>query len=389
LTAAVLKKGEGSRLLSGHRWVFSNEIESLSGPAADGDIVEVSDKGESSLGYGFFNKHSLIAVRLFHPDFTGDLAAYFKKRIDTAYSLRKLFYPGRNSFRLVYSDSDYLSGLIIDKYNDSYVLQVYSTGMQKNIELVIEILKDGYNAKNIFSRSDSYFRSLEGLPGENEIYFGTIGEEIIDDGSIKYRIDLANSQKTGFFFDQCDNREFIEKLVNDKSVLDAFCYNGGFGLHSAATGASSVTFVDSSEAAIESVKENIKLNCIKTRCETVSDDVFDYLVECVAKNIKYDVVMVDPPAFAKVKKNLRQGIKGYVRLNHLALDVINAGGFLVSSSCSHHLANEEFIFAINKAAAKAGKQIQLVHFNGASHDHPNLPAMSETSYLKFAVFRVL
>jgi 23S rRNA (cytosine1962-C5)-methyltransferase len=388
LTAVFLKKDEDHRIRNGHHWVFSNEIEKIEGSAENGDVVEVKDHIGRPLGYGFYNNHSLIALRLLNSNYTGNIGQYIKECINNAYSLRRAFYPSRNSFRMVYSDSDYLSGLIVDKYNDTYILQVYSQGIHKNISEVVTVLKEEFGAKNILGMNDIYFRSLEGLPETNDNYLGNATEEIIDDGKIKYKIDFNKSQKTGFYFDQCDNREFIERIVKGKTVLDAFCYSGGFGLHAAYAGASSVTFVDSSESAIENARENINLNNVTSECELVKKDVFDYLEECQSNNKKYDVVMADPPAFAKVKKNLRQGIKGYVKLNHLAMSIISDNGFLVSSSCSHHLSEAEFLIAVNKASLKAGRRIQLIHFNRASLDHPSLPAMNETLYLKFAVFRV-
>lgn len=389
MAAVFLKKDEDHRVRNGHHWVFSNEIEKIEGSVGNGDVVEVKDYIGRPVGYGFYNNHSLISIRLLNPNYSGNISQYIRDSIKNAYNLRRALYPSRNSFRMVYSDSDYLSGLIVDKYNDTYVLQVYSQGIHKNIGEVVTVLKEEFGAKNILSMNDVYFRSLEGLPETNENYLGNAAEEIIDDGKIKYKIDFNKSQKTGFYFDQCDNREFIERIVKEKSVLDAFCYSGGFGFHAAYAGASSVTFVDSSESAIESVRENINLNQITAECDVVKKDVFDYLEECQSNNKKFDIVMVDPPAFAKVKKNLRQGIKGYVKLNHLALSIISNHGFLVSSSCSHHLSEEEFLIAVNKASIKAGRNIQLIHFNRASLDHPSLPAMNETSYLKFAVFRVL
>jgi 23S rRNA (cytosine1962-C5)-methyltransferase len=260
--------------------------------------------------------------------------------------------------------------------------------MERNIENVVEILKKEFNAKNIFTLNDEYFRRLEGLEEKDVVYLGKAGEEIIDDGKIKYKIDFTGSQKTGFYFDQCDNREFIERFVKNKSVLDAFCNSGGFGMHSAYAGASSVTFVESSEREISNTKYNYMLNDLKTKSDFVKEDVFDYLEQCINQNVKFDVVMLDPPSFVKNKKNLPAGIKGYVRLNRLALQVISNNGNLVTSSCSYHFKRDDFINAVNQSALKSGRKIQLLYFSGASLDHPQIPAMEETSYLKFAVFRV-
>jgi 23S rRNA (cytosine1962-C5)-methyltransferase len=382
-----LKKNEERRILSGHLWVFSNEIDRIEGDAENGELVEIFDHKSKFLGTGFYNKNSLISVRLLSRSNTLDLSSLIKERILNAYDLRKTLYPDRESYRLVFSESDFLPGLIVDKYNNTFVLQVYSFGMQKNIEVVIEVLKKEFDAENIFSKNELYFRKLEGLPEEDQIYFGEIKEEIISDGALKYKIDFTG-QKTGFYFDQSDNRFLIEKFSKGKSVLDAFCNSGGFGLHTSLAGASSVSFVDSSAKAIEDAKYNFKLNDLKSESEFFVSDVFDYLNKCIEEDKKSDIVMLDPPAFAKSKKNLPTAIKGYEKLNKLAISILNGNGFLVTSSCSHHLSENDFMQIIKKATVKTGKRIQLIEFNGASLDHPVLPAMPETSYLKFAVFKV-
>ncbi len=386
-TKIYLKRNEERRILSGHLWVFSNEIHKIEGDAENGELVEVFDYKSQSLGSGFYNKNSLISVRLLLRTSISDLPSIIKEKILAAYELRKIIYPERKSYRLVFSESDFLPGLIIDKYNNTFVLQVYSFGMQKNIEIIVEILKKEFAAENIFSKNESYFRKLEGLPEEDEIYFGKINDEIIDDGKLKFRIDFSG-QKTGFYFDQSDNRFLIERFCEGKKVLDAFCNSGGFGLHASLTGASSVSFVDSSAKAIEDTEFNFKLNNLKSGSEFIVSDVFDYLNKCMEENKKFDVVILDPPAFAKSKKSLPTAIKGYGKLNRLAMSILSENGFLVTSSCSHHLSEDNFIELIKKASVKTGKSIQLIDYNGASLDHPVLPAMPETSYLKFGVFKV-
>lgn len=388
MAQVILKKNEERRIKNGHLWVFSNEIQKINGPAENGDIIELLDHNSISLGSGFYNKNSLISVRLFHPSFNGNFAEYASERITEAYSLRKSLYPNRNSYRLAFSESDYLPGLIIDKYNNTYVMQVYSIGMEKNIDCIVNILKNSMNAQTVFTHNEPYFRKLEGLPEEDKLYFGSIKEEFIEDGKIKYRINFAETQKTGFFFDQCDNREFIEKIVRDKAVLDAFCNSGGFGLHAAKAGAKSIDFVDASETEINNAKFNYELNELTNEKEFIKADIFDFLENCINIGRKFDVIMLDPPAFAKSRKSIPSAIKGYIKLNRLAMDIVEQNGFLVTSSCSHHLNQEAFIEAVNSSAAKAGKKIQLIYYNGASLDHPRIPSMEETSYLKFSVFKV-
>lgn len=385
----ILKKNEDFRIRNGHLWVFSNEIDKVEGKAENGDLVELYDSKNKMIGTGFYNRNSLISCRILSFGKIADLNSFLNYRISEAVKLRRELYPERNSCRLVFSESDYLPGLIIDKYNDTFVLQVYSFGMQKNIDIIVKALKDQLNAVNIFSRNEDYFRTLEGLPAEDTVYLGEIQTEVIDDGRIKYKIDFEKGHKTGFYFDQGDNRTFIEKITPGKNVLDAFCNSGGFGLHAAFAGAAKVTFVDSSVSEIESAGSNFALNSLPSASNFVTADVFDYLEALREKSDeRFDVVMIDPPAFAKNKKSLPQAIKGYERLNRLALSAVRDDGYLVTSSCSHHLKENDFLKLINTAAEKTGRSIQMIRFNNASLDHPRLPSMDETVYLKFAVFRV-
>ena len=384
----ILKRNEDRRIRNGHLWVFSNEIDKIEEGIANGDLVSLLDSKSTLIGTGFYNKNSLIAVRILNTGKIDDLKEDFRKKLLNAFKLRKELYPSGNSFRLSFSESDYLPGLIIDKYNNTYVLQVYSFGMEKNISLIADILKEEFNAENIFSKNVDYFRTLEGLPTGDKVYLGEIKNELISDSAINYLINFEKGHKTGFYFDQRDNRFFIERLVNGKTVLDAFCNSGGFGLHAAKAGASKVTFVDSSAREIESAKENFKLNNFTAETEFIEEDVFNYLEKSAASGVKFDIVMIDPPAFAKSRKNIPTAKKGYERLNKLALQCVSNGGYLVTSSCSYHITRDDFISAVNNASAKAGKSVQLIYFNSASMDHPKLPSMPETSYLKIGVFRV-
>lgn len=382
-----LKKNEDTRIRRGHLWIFSNEISGIEGEVQNGDFAEVYSSQNEFLGKGFYNKNSLIAIRLLTPS-KDELKDIINRKILVASDLRKMVYPNRRSFRLVFGESDFLPGLIIDKYNDTYVLQVNSFGIEKNIEIIVNILQNVFKAQNIFTKNDTYFRKLEGLPEEDTVYLGSKQVELIDDGSIRYKIDFEKSQKTGFFFDQSDNRFFIERYCRGKKILDAFCNSGGFGLHAAGAGAKEVTFVDSSSVEIENAKVNYNLNNFTVPAEFVVSDVFDYLENCKSSNKKFDIVIIDPPAFAKSKKSLPAAIKGYEKLNRLAMECVNENGLLISSSCSYHLKQESFIQIVGNSAAKAGKSIQLIYFNNASLDHPQNPAMEETVYLKFGVFRI-
>lgn len=388
MTKVTLRKNEERRVKQGHLWIFSNEIVKVEGEVSNGDVVKVYDARNNFVGCGFYNANSLIAVRIISHKEEVDLPNLFKERLHAAYNFRKSVYPDRNSFRMVFSESDFLPGLIIDKYNDTFVLQVYSAGIEKNIEFIVKILTEDFSAKNIFTKGEEYFRKLEGLPVENIVYSGMMDGEIISDGSVRYKINFSTAHKTGFYFDQCDNREFFGKLCKDKSVLDCFCNSGGFGLHAAANKAKSVEFVDSSSEEMKNAQENFSLNGFNIKAEFIHSDVFDYLEKCKTENKKFDIINLDPPAFAKSKKTIATAIKGYEKLNRLAMELLNDEGMLFTSSCSHHLTEVMFLDAINTAALKAGKKIQLFYFNNASLDHPYLPAMEETVYLKFASLKV-
>src|ERR1035437_2308592 len=384
----TLKRNEDRRIRNGHLWVFSNEIDKIEEGIENGDLTLLFDSKGGLIGTGFYNKNSLISVRILSTGKIEDLKEDLRKKILNAYRLRKELYPSGNSFRLSFSESDYLPGLIIDKYNNTYVLQVYSYGMDRNINLIADILKEEFSAENIFSKNEGYFRTLEGLPTEDKVYLGEIKNELINDGAVNYLINFEKGHKTGFYFDQRDNRFFIEGIVNGKTVLDAFCNSGGFGLHAAKGGAANVTFVDSSANEIEAAKENFRLNNFITETDFIEEDVFNYLEKSAASGKKFDVVMIDPPAFAKSRKNIPTAKQGYERLNKLDLQCLSDGGYLVTSSCSYHITRDDFISAVNSASVKAASPVQLIYFNSASMDHAKLPAMPETSYLKFGVFRV-
>lgn len=384
-----LKKNEDKRIREGHLWVFSNEILEVESNAENGELIEIFDFSGKFLGVGFYNKSSLIAVRVLSRNRINSLSDFFREKIDDAFRLRKEIYPNRDSYRLVFGESDFLPGLIIDKFLDTYVLQINSIGIQKNIESVVEILVEGYGAKNVLTKNEKYYRDLEGLSDADQILYGTPEAVIISDSKIKYSIDFSSSQKTGFYFDQSDNREFIELISKGKTIVDAFCNSGGFGLHAAYTGASEITFIDSSEREIEFAKKNFQLNDFKNLSKFIVDDVFNQFEKYFTEKREYDVVMIDPPAFAKNKKNLAVAIKGYEKLNNLALRLVKSGGYLVTSSCSFHVKQKDFMEIVNRASIKASKHVQLIQFNNASKDHPQLSSMMETNYLKFAVFRVL
>ena len=381
----ILKKNEEHRITAGHQWVFSNEIASLRGTPEVGEVVELLRHDQKFLGLGFYHPHSLIAFRFLTSEQQEIGISFFEQRIQQAQKLRQKLYPGSETFRLTHGESDFLPGLIIDKYNEFISLQILSAGMDKQIEIICDVLETMFHPKAIIARNDVAIRALEELPLEKKVLRGNAGITIIDDG-VKFEVDVLNGQKTGFFLDQHENRKAIHRYAIGGTVLDCFCNEGGFALHAASAKAASVYGLDISESAITKAKVNARLNSAAVEFEI--GDVSEVLKLIGEKNKKFDMVILDPPSFTKSKKNIPAALRGYKELNAAAMQLINAGGFLVTASCSHHITEDGFLSAIEQAAVKAKRYVQLLEFSGAAPDHPVIPAMPETKYLKFAIFAV-
>jgi len=383
----VLRKNEEHRILAGHQWVFSNEISSIKGEPEPGDIVEVLNHQNRFLAVGFFNPHSLIAVRILSSQHDEISFSFFEKRISQAQQLRKKLFPQSDVYRLIHSESDFLPGLVVDKYNEYLSIQTLSFGMDKRLQLLCDVLESVFHPRAIVECNDSTLRSLEHLPQKRDVLRGTLDETIIVEHGLKFKVDLLKGQKTGFFLDQRENRKAIRRIVRNAVVLDCFCYEGGFSLNAVAGKAKNVRGVDQSSSAVSKARVNAHINDAGG-VDFEAADVFDYLRRLVDEQARFDVVIQDPPSFTKSKKNVTTALRGYKQINELALQMINTGGFLVSASCSHHITQESFLTAIEHAAQKAGRRIQLLELSGASPDHPVLPSMPETSYLKFGIFSV-
>ncbi|MBI3585732.1 MAG: class I SAM-dependent rRNA methyltransferase [Ignavibacteriales bacterium] len=383
----VLKKNEEHRILAGHQWVFSNEIKTVHGSPESGDVIELLRHDEKFLGIGFYNPHSLIAFRLLSREQEEVSFEFFEKRISRALQLRKRMYSDSETFRVVHGEGDFLPGLVIDKYNEYISLQTLSVGMDRRLTLICDVLESIFHPKAIVERNESSLRSLEQLPIEKGVLRGTIGQTIITENAIKYKVDLLEGQKTGFFLDQRENRKSIRQYVKDATVLDCFCNEGGFSLNAALAHAKSVHAIDISQSAIANAKVNTTINDVtNARFETA--DVFERLKELETTGEKFDVVILDPPSFSRNKKTVATALKGYKEINTRALHLLHAGGILVSASCSHHITEESFIETIEAGARASHRSIQLLEFSGASPDHPSLPTMPETKYLKFTIFAV-
>ena len=381
----ILKKNEEHRIAAGHQWVFSNEIASLRGTPEIGEVVELLRHDQKFLGLGFYHPHSLIAFRFLTSEQEEIGFSFFEQRIQQALKLRQKLYPGAETFRLAHGESDFLPGLIIDKYNEFISMQILSAGMDKQTEIICDVLETMFHPKAIVARNDVAIRTLEELPLEKKVLRGNAGITIMDD-DVKFEVDVLNGQKTGFFLDQRENRKAIHRYAIGGAVLDCFCNEGGFALHAASAKAASVHGLDISESAIAKAKVNARLNSAAVEFEI--GDVSETLKLLGEKNKKFDMVILDPPSFTKSKKNIPAALRGYKEINAAALRLINAGGFLVTASCSHHITEDGFLSAIEQAAVKAKRNVQLLEFAGAAPDHPVIPAMPETKYLKFAIFAV-
>jgi 23S rRNA (cytosine1962-C5)-methyltransferase len=382
-----LKSKEDIRIQSGHLWVFSNEIAKIEGEPAAGDVVQVLSAKNSSMGFGFYNPKTLIAVRIISREFVEPEKTFFTARIQSALSLRTTLF-NIPFYRLVYGESDFLPGLIIDRFGDLFTVQILSVGMEKRKDFIHDSIKELFSPAAIYERNDSQTRELEGLPQSKSIIFGKEETADYDEDGVVFRINPFSGQKMGFYFDQRLNRIFSRAFAKDSKVLDLFSNEGGFALNMAHAGAGSVVAVDSSESAIGNLKVNASLNRLEN-VNAVAADVHQYLQQALSANEMFDAVVCDPPSFTRSRKSVTTAKIGYKQLHRSIFSVLKPGGILLTASCSHHIFRETFEDAVSDAALKSGKTLQLLHRAGASPDHPILPSMPETEYLKFNVYRVL
>lgn len=390
-----LKKGEGRALKSGGLWIYDNEIDKITGNFENGDVVYVHDFDDFYLGCGFINTNSKITVRVMSRVRGQEIDYDFlTMRVRDAWEYRKATVD-TSSCRVIFGEADFLPGLVIDKFADVLVVQSLALGIDKMKEDILTILielleKDQIKIRGVYERSDAKVRSSEGM----ERIKGFIGEafdtnvEIIENG-VKYIVDVAEGQKTGFFLDQKYNRAAIAKLCKGARVLDCFTHTGSFALNAGICGAKEVTGVDASELGIARATENAALNELSDTVKFFCADVFDLLPEYENKNEKFDVVILDPPAFAKSKSSIKNAIKGYREINLRAMKLIKDGGYLATCSCSHFMTPDLFAETIGQAAKNVKKRIRQVEYRTQSPDHPILWAADESYYLKFFIFQVI
>lgn len=394
----TLKKGGGRTLKAGGAWIYDNEIDSVTGDIADGELVHVHDFDGYYMGIGFINRKSKITVRMMsRVKGTQIDDAFIKMRVKNAidYRMAVIKEEDRSAFRVIFGEADWLPGIVIDKFADILVVQSLALGIDnfklKIVEFAREILGEyGYNIRGVYERSDAKVRDLEGMPRIK----GFIGDEFetkvqIEENGVRYIVDVQDGQKTGFFLDQKYNRASIRPICKGARVLDCFTHTGSFALNAGMAGAREVTGIDASELAVNQAAENARLNGIDDIVKFECRDVFELLPELEKKGEKFDVVILDPPAFTKSRESVKKAVRGYREINLRAMKLVKDGGFLATCSCSHFMEPELFTKTIGEAAHDVHKRLRQVEYRTQCSDHPILWAADESLYLKFYIFQVV
>jgi 23S rRNA (cytosine1962-C5)-methyltransferase len=385
-----LRKKIGDRVVNGHPWIFGNELGDSEGTAEAGDIVEVYSSNGSFVGKGYINPASQIRIRLLTRDKNEVVNDdFFLKRIKEAWEYRKQIGYVENC-RLIFGEADELPALIIDKFNDYFVIQTLALGMDKWKNAIVAALQTVFKPKGIYERNDVPVRTLEGMEQIKGFLSEPFNTEIvINENGLKFYVDIENGQKTGYFLDQQDNRRAIQHIVKDADVLEAFCYTGTFSLHAAMYGAKSVLGLDISENAVSTARRNAALNGLDHICKFHAVNAFDVLKLWVKEGKRYDVVMLDPPAFTKSRENIQKAITGYKEINLRGMKLVKPGGFLVTASCTNLVTPEMFLDTIGLAAKDARRTLRQVTWQTQASDHPILWNVPTTQYLKFLIVQVL
>ena len=392
--AVRLKKGEGRSFKAGGPWIYDNEIDLLTGPWENGGLVRIEDYNGYVLGHGFVNTNSAITVRALsrRADAVID-EAFLDRRVRAAWQYRKDTVDTA-CCRLIFGEADFLPGLVVDKFSDVLVVESLALGIDRLKGTILRLLtqalaEDGIHIRGVYERSDAKVRLKEGM----ERVKGFLSEpfdpkvEIVENG-LKYLVDVAEGQKTGFFLDQKYNRLAIQRLCKGKRVLDCFTHTGSFALNAGIAGASEVLGVDASELGVAQAAENAALNGLSDRVRFVAADVFDLLPELERQGEKFDVVILDPPAFTKSRNSVKNAVKGYREINLRGMKLVKDGGYLATCSCSHFMTPELFAKTIREAAGNVHKRLRQVEYRTQAADHPILWGDSESSYLKFFIFQV-
>lgn len=391
----TLKKGEGRTIKAGGAWIFDNEIDTITGRFKNGEVVTVHDFDGYPMGKGFINQNSKIRVRMMTRKADQEIdSAFLKMRVKNAWEYRKTTVD-TSSCRIIFGEADFLPGLVIDKYEDVLVVECLALGMEQFKEEIVTDLKeilseDGIMIRGVYERSDANERTKEGLPKVK----GFIGEEfdtnieIVENG-VHYMVDVVNGQKTGFFLDQKYNRLAMQRICKGKKVLDCFTHMGTFALNAGIAGAADVTGLDISEYAVSQAEANARLNHLENTVHFCQANVLDELPKLAQAGEKYDVVILDPPAFTKSREATKNAIKGYREINMKGLKLVKDGGYLATCSCSHFMTQELLAKTVKEAAKATHKRLRQVEFRTQAPDHPILWAADESYYLKFYIFQVV
>src|SRR5450432_2032543 len=396
LTTVLMKPGEGDRIVAGHPWIYHGEILRLTAPVTDGALVQVKDHRQRLLGVGFYNSHSKINVRILAPERVEVDETFFEERIRVALAVRQKHLPTATSFRVVNAESDFLSGLIVDKYEDVLVVQISSLGMDKRKAMIVAALQKIFSPRVIMERSDVSSRKFEGLQESNGVLVGELsGPVSVNLNGLKFETDLAGGHKTGMYLDQQANYQAVSQFSKGAQVLDCFSFLGGFGLHAGRAGAAHVHFLDQSAEAIEASKRNAAANGLADKCSFDVINVFDWLKANTAVKPhervipRFDMIILDPPSFTRNRASVPDALRGYKEIHLRALKLLRTGGTLATFCCSHHVSAELFQDTLLSAAFDTRKILRRVATYSQSPDHPIIPMIPETEYLKGFAFEVV
>jgi 23S rRNA (cytosine1962-C5)-methyltransferase len=378
------------RAASGHPWVYATEVEAITGDFEPGDIVEVVDARGRFLGRGYINPASQILVRILTRDRSEEInRAFFTGRIKAALDYRTRVVHDTDSYRLIFAEADFLPALVVDKFGDYLAVQTLALGIDKYKDMIIDILEELLNPAGIYERNDAAVRELEGLPLKTGFLKGAFNPLVeINENGMVFQADLAAGQKTGYFLDQRENRMALKGIAEGARVLDCFCHTGSFSVYAAAYGAREVIGIDIAVPALALAEKNASRNGFGGLCAFRHANAFDELRALEKNKEKFDLIILDPPAFTKSKRALEGAVRGYKEINLRAMKILHPGGFLVTCTCSYHMTESRFLEVIMDAAQDAGRQLRLVELRRQSKDHPMLLAAAETFYLKCAVLQV-
>jgi len=395
LPTVLLRPGTADRVIAGHPWIYAGSVLRLTAPAADGALVQIKDHRQRFLGVGFYNSKSKIQVRVVAPERVEVNSGFFAERIRAALAERQRHLPRASSFRVVNAEGDFLSGLIVDKYGDVLVVQISSLGMDQRKAMIVEALQGIFSPRAIVERSEASFRKFEGLPESNGLLSGALeGPVQIDMNGLKFDVDILGGHKTGLYLDQQQNYQKVADLIRGGQVLDCFSFLGGFALHCARAGAAHVHGLEQSEEAVAAAGRQAQANGLAAQCSFETANVFDWLKAQTAvrpheKVIpKFDAIILDPPSFTRTRAAVEDAMRGYKEIHLRALKLLKAGGTLATFCCSHHVDAAMFQAIISEAAFDARRILRRVAVFSQSPDHPILPAVPETEYLKGFAFEV-